>query len=359
ELRIEAIGGDSTEANLVALAPGEAERVREALLAGALEDKEVGRDEAAPPLASLGPSELSLAGLTGGRVAVLALLLGYLQEVASESFVGGVAERVFARGAPGVVVVIGAALVFLFVSLVFSIAATVLVYWGFTVTQEGDRLVIVRGLLERRRATVPLRRIQAVQLQENLVRRVFGLASLTVVVAGYSGPKEEQQETSMLLPIARRAEALALAGRVLGTRIDLTPSSWEPVPARAMLRRLWFPGALALAAGGAATLRLGSGGILVFALLPAVGLASLLGWRALAHTVTGAHAAVRSGVLIGRTTIVPLANVQQLKLTASPLQRLHGLASVRLHVPKSTAHAADLDEARARGRFEELTRALL
>jgi putative membrane protein len=61
----------------------------------------------------------------------------------------------------------------------------VLAHAGFTLSREGDFLYVKRGLLERREATIPLARIQAVRISEGVLRQPFGLASLRVESAGY------------------------------------------------------------------------------------------------------------------------------------------------------------------------------
>src|SRR4029453_19670997 len=65
ELRIEVVGGQSTEAPLVALTPDEATRLR-ALLMSDLADE---GESSEPPLVRMQPRDLPVAGRTGGRVA--------------------------------------------------------------------------------------------------------------------------------------------------------------------------------------------------------------------------------------------------------------------------------------------------
>ena len=49
-----------------------------------------------------------------------------------------------------------AAAALLVLAWLLSVAGAVVAFSGFTVTRDGDRLRIVRGLLERREATVPV-----------------------------------------------------------------------------------------------------------------------------------------------------------------------------------------------------------
>lgn len=350
ELRIETIGGGESEASLVALDPDEAERVRVACLRGA---QRVATEEQ-PPLIQLTARDLLLAGVTGGRVAVIALLLGYLEQVLPDDQLTGLIEEVGGLGALVVLVLIGA---FLAVSLIVSVIATVLVYWDFTVRVEDDRLVITRGLFERRRALVPLARLQAVQMHENLIRRAFGLASLTAVVAGYAGKKEEQKETSMLLPIARRGRAVQLGNEILGA--DEMGARLNRAPRAALYKRLVYAGLLSAVAAAAGAAAFGPFGALAASVVVPASLLALAAWQALGHAFQPTQVVVRSGAFVRRTTTVPVAHVQNLSLTASPLQHPYGLATVRLGIPKGTPRAIDLEREQAESSFERLVARLV
>jgi putative membrane protein len=358
ELRVEVAGGHQTEAALAALAPEEAEALRVRLLSDVREAR-----PDIPPLVQVSPAELLLAGVTGGRVAVFAALLGYLQELLPEDVLAGFAQRVGDSGTRGLLTVLALVSLLLVISVIFSVIATVFVYWDFTVRREGERLVVTRGLFEKRRAVVPIARLQAIQLDENLIRRLFGLASLKAVTAGYAARSEDQQETSMLLPIGRREMAIRLAGDVLAMPANVLVERLDPAPRHAFVRRLLYAVPLGIAAVVVAVAIVADGPV-GFVPLPILALAGavvlpIASWRALGHTIAGKFAVTRSGALVRRTTFVPVVNLQHLSLTVSPLQRLLGLATVRLAIPRATATAIDLERPRAELRFEALASSLL
>jgi putative membrane protein len=353
ELRIEVVGGQSTEAPLVALPPVEATRLR-ALLASDLAE-EGGASEA--PLVRMRPRDLLVAGLTGGRVAVVAALAGWAFQLVPEGTLVVNLDRLAGTDRSDLETVLLIAGVLLAASVLISLATTVVVYWGFTAHRKDDRLVITRGLLQTRRSVIPLPRIQAIRIEENLIRRVFGLASMRVLTAGY-GPDTrkdsgDQQQASMLVPVAVRERSLEVAEAVLGSS-DLWGAGLRPAPTRALVRRLVFAaivGVAALALG----LALPDGArIATFPVLPlAIGL-GYLSWRALGHAVVARHVVARSGALQRRTTVAARANVQHLILHRSPTQRPFGLASLTLAIPRATASVIDVDEEVAEERFDEL-----
>ena len=107
-----------------------------------------------------------------------------------------------------------------------AIAGTVLAYNGFTLSREGDFLYIKRGLLERREATIPLSRIQAIRITEGILRQPFGLAALRVESAGYG---EDAGVSTMLFPASAPRRGAEVPGRG-GARVRRSPDL-EAAPA--------------------------------------------------------------------------------------------------------------------------------
>ena len=349
ELRIEVVGGQSTEAPLVALPPEEATRLR-ALLASDLADEAQASE---PPLVEMRPRDLLVAGLTGGRVAVVAALAGWAFQLLPEDALVVNLDRLVGAGRSNLETVLLIAAALLVASVLISLATTVVVYWGFTAQRSDDRLVITRGLLQTRRSVIPLGRIQAIRVEENLVRRVFGLASIRVLTAGYGKESGDQQQASMLVPVADRGRCLGIAEAVVGSD-GLRDVNLRPAPTRALVRRLVFASIV-----GVVALFLGlalpeDARIAAVVVLPvAIGFA-YLSWRALGHEVLARHVVARSGAMQRRTTVAARANVQHLVLHRSATQRPFSLASLTLAIPKASASVIDVDDDVAEERFDEL-----
>jgi putative membrane protein len=349
ELRVETAGGSATEGSLVALKRHQVDWLRPLLLG---EDEAQQSAPPAPPLVALRPRDLVIAALTGGRVAVAAIVFGYAQEVLGDALFDSLAQRAENAVRSALLLTVIAVVAVIAVVLALSVAATTLVYWNFTVRRQGARLVVERGLLERRRATVPLTRVQAVQLNENLLRRLLGKASLSVVTAGYSPRGDEREETGMLLPIGDRAKALWLAGLALDLPAPPDPRL-ERAPS-ALQRRVGEMLILAVPLIAAALLNAGAWGLLSLVLLGPLGLIGWLSYLGLGFQLAPEYVAVRTGVFNRRTTIVPRSNVQHLVLTRGPVQRALGLATLRVGVPKAKPRASDVERSWADRTLAEL-----
>ena len=402
ELRIEAVGGRETQGRLVALEPGVAEELREFLLRRPTGPTSGPTDPADPAAASLAasdmassqseptegdgetvwarvsPGRLVLAGLTGGRVGVVAAVVGFVSQVIPEAWwpalfgeaMGRVPDPSTLEGLRFLSILGAGAILTAFV---LSVLATVVAHWGFTlsVSRSGGELVVRRGLLTRHRDTVPLRRIQAIRVEENLFRRLLGMGALRAVVAGRAGSGEEGG-TSLLLPLGPREELYHLALRGVGVGVgegsreggDPPPevgralSPLHPMPRRALRRRrgraLLAAPALGLGTWILLLLRevergtaAGIGGAMLISAL-------LVGWylahrtyRNLGWADAGTHLVVREGVFTRRTTFVLRDRIQALETRATPLQRRSGLATVHLWVAGSGTgpppRALDLD----------------
>lgn len=409
EVRIEAIGGMDTQGRLDALSPDVAAELRRSLLAqrdDPLRSPSSARPEpdapmpssapGAPPRppdapgavpapappqedevwATVGPWKLVLAGVTGGRVGVMAALIGFFFQLVPEEGWAGLVGRVMEQApdpttAAGIRVLAVIAFVVLFFSFVLSVAASVTAHWGFTLSASGRSLSVRRGLLTEHHDAVPMGRIQAVRIEENLARRMLGLASVHALVAGRPVGSDTDPGSGLLLPIATRAEAWHIARRAVGLDEDAGAPKLTPMPRRALRRRIARAVAAAMAAAGMALAVFGSGA-LAGAPGPApilvAGGATLVAALALAYAAYGGlgwtdldgYVAVREGVFRRRTTLVPVDRLQAVETTESPFQRLAGLTTVHLRVARAifdpSPRALDMARSDARAWREQLAR---
>lgn len=323
EVRVETASG-GTEATLDALHPATAARLREALLHLAGRVPSPGAT-ATPPLVALRPRAVLQAGLTGGRVGVAAALAGVAWQLGGERF-SGLADVLPGLGAGRAALVAGAGVIVIFV---VSVLATAAVFWGFTLRRDGDVLTVSRGLLEQRFDTVPLARVQAVEIAANPLRRVLGTATVRVVVAGRAGGEEAAQQ-AVLLPYGSMKDALRLAGAVLGGTVGSGLAAMPEAARRRRVVRGVLAGlvATAVAAGWAWPSGLAVG---VVAVPGGVG-AGLASYRALGWRVDQRWVQARSGALVRRLVVAPRGKVQAVEVTASPMQRAAGVATVQVHV---------------------------
>ncbi len=88
-----------------------------------------------------------------------------------------------------------------------SVGMTFLAYYGFTVQIADEDIVITRGLIEKKKVTVPLNRVQSIRVVENPFRQLFGYASVVIDSAG--GGVGQEGARINLLPLVKKKKALS------------------------------------------------------------------------------------------------------------------------------------------------------
>jgi putative membrane protein len=312
-------------------------------------------------LLRLGLGEVMLAGITGSRAAAALVVLGPLSQ--ATDWFPGLDDWLLARFDPEsvapttpaafLVVAVLAAVVW----LGLAAASSVVTDHGFTLARVGDELVVRRGLLERREAVLPLARLQVVRVEESLLRRALGLASMRLQSAGRTGG-HDQTASRLAIPVLPRAQVNRVLGELLPGAAPI-PALARPPPAarrRAVTRSLVRGGLLVAAVAlpiWYVASRYGFGVAPRFALLvlPPLALAAVLGlaaYRGLGHAAGERFLYARAGVAIRVLTVVPVAKAQSGSVRTSPFQRRSGLATLHVDVAGGGPVPRVYDEAEPR-----------
>ena len=337
---VQSAGGSDSNLKLSFLSLGRAERVRDDLLAlaGASDEASApagmpGGDPAdvmAPPdgvpaspwaaprgsgagqpLLDVPNGRLFVATILHGSTIVLAVLL-----------IAALAGFGFARF--GVIVFAGLpALVPIAFGVGVGRVKELLTHGNFHLAETGTGLRIQHGLTDLRTTTIPIHRIQALDLIQPLWWRPLGWWRIRVNVAGIaSGADGDGESETTLLPVGSLEEALHVISRlghesgvevlrVAALGSDPSPG-WRSASTRA---KVFDP----------------------------------LSWRRNAWTLTDSAVVLRSGRLTRRAVTVPHARVQSMALQQGPIETRMGLASVTVvstpgPVEASLAHL-DVDAA--------------
>jgi len=67
---------------------------------------------------------------------------------------------------------------------VFALPAILLQYWRFSYRITPKQIVIQSGVLNRKNRSIPIERVQNIQIERNLVARLFGIAKVKIETAG-------------------------------------------------------------------------------------------------------------------------------------------------------------------------------
>lgn len=351
--------GKSAELSLPAVSLAEAERLRARLLGAApVERAEV--DEPAP-LYRATPGRLALGGVTSmSYLLAPAAIVGVIANLADD-LPGGLVERAIDAGIDrvptepaGITALVAGA-----VALIFAAAAagSLLVDWDFTLTDDGERLTAVRGLLTRRVVSIDRDRIRGVDVRDTPVRRPLRIVSVTAIAAGL----RSRTGGTTLAPVLPASETVALVRAVdPGAPDPETPLTLHPPAARSrrLVRALALPlVVLAVAIGVREPWAIAVALVLVLSALPL----ALDRYRQLGHRFHGGRLLVREGSLRRRWSELDPDGVVGFDLRSSPAQRRAGLCTVTAHLGQGAGsrRALDLGEQQAADLLSDLHPALL
>ena len=315
--------------------------------------------------------EVVLAGITGSRAAAALVVLGPLTQVTD--WFPGLDEWLLARfdpesvtpTTPAAFLVVAVLAVAVWLGL--AALSSVVTDYGFTLARVGDDLVVRRGLLERREAVLPLARLQVVRVEESLLRRALGLASIRLQSAGRTG-RGDETASRLAIPVLQRAEVNRVLGELLPGASPIPPLRAAPPAARrrAVVRSLlrttmaaavvalpiWF-----LASRNGFGVAQSSALLLAAPLLALAVLAGLAAYRSLGHAAGRAFLYARAGVAIRVITVVPVAKAQSGRVRSSLFQRRAGLATLHVDIAGGGPTPRVHDE--SEGRAETLLQVVL
>jgi putative membrane protein len=351
--RIETAGGEGAEASLSVLSRSEAERLRQTVIerAAAIRTGEVEKQSANADLGSpdriiirrLKLRDLIIAGLISNHLISALVLAGMLWNFADDilphdiyqrtaALISDSATRLAARGAAAalIITVLGA-LAVLVIGLIFSVVRSILLFYGFTFSRRGEDLYRSYGLFTKRASSLPRRRIQVLEIEEKLLRFLFGWATLRADTAGSHREKEDDNDgRDVLIPLVRRSEVDRLLPLIL-EGFDPMIAEWRRVSKLAIRRGTIKGGLVCL---------LASVGLFAFyselfafwplALLPLVYFVSLARYRNLGYAMDETYLRTRHGWLGRWTHIIPINKIQAVEIRQTPFDRRLNLATLHI-----------------------------
>lgn len=302
---------------------------------------------------TLSMRELLLAGATSGTIApTLALVgaaFGFADDIIPNSWWRLVSWDRFSELTGSVAAIAGLVGFLALVAWLLAIVGTVLNYYGFELRRTDDYLFVQHGLLDRRRRTIPVQRLQAIRMEEGVLRQPFGMATLKYDSAGNQQLGEEAGSSGMLVPLLRVDEVHELLERCAPEfAADVNATPLTPLPRRAITRYIVGDVLLALAAMGVviATIVffLSQGGedwwrdytiyvaAAVVVILLLIVIRGYWAWRDGGWWLDPRLMLLRTRGIGRQTVIASRRRVQHRSISANPLQRRANLATVRVSV---------------------------
>ncbi|HET7522499.1 MAG TPA: PH domain-containing protein, partial [Bacillales bacterium] len=321
----------------------------ENMLYGKTEVSGTNRETAVNARRRLPVFDLFVAGATSGKIGVVLSVLGaifsQIDTLLPKHFYSNVLRNLVESSLSFIVLLIFAIAV---CAWILAILGTMIKYAGFTLSRADHELQISYGLLERRRVTIEIRRIQAVRVVEGMLRQPFGLATVYVESAGGSGGKEEDYST-VLFPLLRKKELPSFFGEF----VPDYPGSpkFVPAPKNALphyvIRQVLF--LLVILVPVAIWIPWGVWSLI---LLPWAAILGAMQYRAAGWATSGEFRVLRFRHLRRMTVFIPRRNIQARERRQSFFQEKSKVATYQVSVMSKRAgknfRVAYLDERQVR-----------
>ncbi|MFW5948276.1 MAG: PH domain-containing protein [Halolamina sp.] len=224
------------------------------------------------------------------------------------------------------------------------------VYYGFTLRRTPEELRYERGLLQRYSGTIPLSKVQSLTIEENVLARALGYASLEIETAGQSAGQGEGGTSQSAIPLAKRDRVLDLTNTIE----PVGEMTFERPPKRARERyAVRYAIAVLLVAGAFFLLQsvVGPFSYWYTPLLALIGVpvAAHLKWKHRGYYVGDDHVVTRNGFWVRQLKIVPYYRVQTVLSSETIFQRRRRLGTVTIDtagtrsIVDEDAAAVDID----------------
>lgn len=336
KVKIETAGGsgtDEAEAVLAAISKEEARYIQEYVAAAkkpVVQEVESVQEIPSHTVYRITPAQLILLSLTSGGVGVvISAVLAFFSQlddlIPYERVFRGVEQWAVSNLIIIVLLVFGGFVV----AWVIALIGTMLKYANFNVTKTEHDLVISQGLLEKRQITIPLTRIQAIRINENIVRQWLGYGSVLVESAGGSASNQEGSKV-LLLPLVKIDTIKDILGPHL-TDYQLS-SSFNPVPKRAMLRYVFRSWIFIVPVVAAAIFFLKAWGLLSLIVLAWFTFWGILKYKDAGWKLENQQLNLRYRKLVRSTVFIKKNKIQSLEMKESYFQKRKELGSLEAFV---------------------------
>ncbi|WP_026023046.1 PH domain-containing protein [Paenisporosarcina sp. TG20] len=267
---------------------------------------------------------LILATTSGGIGVVLSGLVVFLTQFSELIPYEQIYDEVVVFLKFGFFLVVITIFAFVLVGWIISVILTTLNYYQFTIVQEEDQIVLTRGLLEKKKVTIPISRVQGIRIIESPFRQMFGYC--TVIVESAGGSMEDQDKKIRLFPLIKKKKIKEPLNKLFSD-FDFEPK-WTTAPknAKPFYYRLDFLWVIPVMVG--VSYFYYPYGLLSMLLIPIILLLGLWQHGAAGLALTRNQLSIRYRGINKYTFFIEKKRMQSLEMKQSPFQKRKALASI-------------------------------
>lgn len=214
KVEIDTSGGDTGEKEFqVIISTSESERIKKAVFREKDSNLSDGREEdSLKKQYKFTFKDMAILSLTSMQIGIgVSIILGaiaVLEDYIPDSY----RDSLFKKGMEIIEIVVGKEIIYKIISLLvivivlaflLSVIGTFIRYYNFSINRKNHNLSISYGLLNIKKITIPINKILYIDIEEGIVRKVFGLCSVKISSIGYG---DEKGENSMLYPLVKKKD---------------------------------------------------------------------------------------------------------------------------------------------------------
>ncbi len=230
-----------------------------------------------------------------------------------------------------IITIAAVVLTLLVLSWLISTAAFMVKYANFRLNRLKENLQISWGLIERKQVALKTHRLQAITVEEGILRQPFGLASITAEVAG--GGTKDQEYVMMIYLLMKQTKIQDFMGLILPEY--KLPQALNPLPRRS-LRRYIFRALLFTLLPVIPLQFFPYGWLSLILFIPATVL-GILRYRAGATCLESNLLSLRFRNLNRYQISIKRNHIQSLTISSNPFQRRANLCTLNVSVLSSPA----------------------
>ncbi|OCS84491.1 PH domain-containing protein [Caryophanon tenue] len=273
---------------------------------------------------------LLLASTSGGVGVVLAGILAIFSQVSSYIPYEAIYDEVSTFVRVGTAFVISIVAFAFFLTWLISVLLTFINYYNFKVVEFENKIVITRGLLEKKRTTIPLSRVQGIRIVENPLRQPFGFATVLVECASGGGDEQGISSKINLFPLIKTAQIERKLAQILPQftlDVPLTRSPKRAIPFFYRFDIMWIVPII-----GALTYFFYPYGLLSLALIAIVMIIGRWQWKSSGYAIDEAQLVVQGRIISRSTFYLEKHRIQSMTASQSYFQKRRHLSSVLVTV---------------------------
>jgi len=361
KVEITTAGSEQREVTLEVISRERAEQIKRAVSRG-VDQRVAGPPTLVEPegttLVTLSVPQLLLGGLTSRMAATLGALVGVILYFRTAFFLGSAVssaeiqafERLINWGGTwipfkGTIAepvfsffwqdTLGKSVFLIFLGFLYSLASYVIRYGRYQLVQTGNVVTKTHGILRFRSSSLARGRVQALKVEEGLLRRWFRLSDVWVDSGGDRAKVDDKKKREPFVPVMPAAHAYSLVRDVLPDLKDAQPP-WKRVSPKAILRgskKLWL---VIVALMIANISPLGWFTLMLLPAFPLVYLLNLKWYKNRGYWLDDRYLMSRKGWFNRETLYLPIQVVQNVSLIQSPFDRRLGLATIAVDTAGQT-----------------------